>query len=65
LKIASLYEEYMERGCIGKSNTNSLPAPTDLTQNPYGKKNFGCNSKIGRDGCTRNFNRSATIVADF
>jgi hypothetical protein len=27
-------------GCIGKSNTNNLPAPTDLTENPYGKKNF-------------------------
>jgi hypothetical protein len=29
----------MELGCIGKSNTNNLPAPTDLTENPYGKKN--------------------------
>ena len=38
LKIASLYVEYMEPGCIGKSNTNNLPAPTDLTENPYGKK---------------------------
>ena len=28
----------METGCIGKSNTNNLPAPTDLTENPYGKK---------------------------
>ena len=28
----------MKPGCIGKSNTNSLPAPTDLTENPYGKK---------------------------
>jgi hypothetical protein len=42
LKIASLYEEYMETGCIGKSNTSNLPAPTDLTKNPYGKKNFFC-----------------------
>jgi hypothetical protein len=25
-------------GCIGKSNSNNLPAPTDLTENPYGKK---------------------------
>jgi hypothetical protein len=32
----------MEPGCIGKSNTNNLPAPTDLTENPYGKKNFFC-----------------------
>jgi hypothetical protein len=38
LKIASLYGEYMEPGCIGKSNTNNLPAPTELTENPYGKK---------------------------
>jgi hypothetical protein len=37
LKIAILYAEYMEPWCIGKSNTNNLPAPTDLTENPYGK----------------------------
>jgi hypothetical protein len=29
----------MATGCIGKSNTNNLPAPADLTKNPYGKKN--------------------------
>jgi len=23
---------------MGKSNTNNLPAPTDLIENPYGKK---------------------------
>ena len=28
----------MKPGCIGKSNTNNLPASTDLTENPYGKK---------------------------
>ena len=28
----------MQPGCIGKSNTNNLPAPTDLTENHYGKK---------------------------
>ena len=28
----------MKPGCIGKSNTNNLPAPTDLTENPYGEK---------------------------
>ena len=28
----------MKPGCIGKSNTNNLPAPTDLTENPYKKK---------------------------
>ena len=38
MKIAILYGEYMKPGCIGKSNTNNLPAPTDLTENPYGKK---------------------------
>ena len=30
----------MGPGCIGKSNTNNLPAPTDLTENPYLKKNL-------------------------
>jgi hypothetical protein len=30
----------MEPGCIGNSNTNNLQSPTDLTENPYGKKNF-------------------------
>jgi hypothetical protein len=30
----------MELGCIGKSNTNNLPAPTDLTENPYMIKTF-------------------------
>ena len=30
----------MKPGCIGKSNTNNLPAPTDLTENPYLKKNL-------------------------
>ena len=28
----------MGPGCIGKSNTNNLPTPTDLIENPYGKK---------------------------
>jgi len=28
----------MQPGCIGKSNTNNLPAPTYLTKNPYGEK---------------------------
>jgi hypothetical protein len=30
----------MKPGCIGKSDTNNLPVPTDLTENPYGKKNL-------------------------
>ena len=38
MKIASLYGDCMELGCMGKSNTNNLLAPTDLTQNPYAKK---------------------------
>jgi hypothetical protein len=32
----------MKTGCIGKSNTNNLPAPTDLSENPYGEKIFFC-----------------------
>ena len=28
----------MEPGRIGESNTNNLPAPTDMTVIPYGKK---------------------------
>ena len=28
----------MVPGCIGKPNTNNLPTPTDMTENPYGKK---------------------------
>ena len=28
----------MKPGCIGKSNTNNLLAPTDMTENPYGRK---------------------------
>ena len=28
----------MGPGCIGTSNTNNLPAPTDMTENPYGEK---------------------------
>ena len=28
----------MKPECTGKSNTNNLPAPTDLTENPYGEK---------------------------
>ena len=38
MKIAILYGEYIKPGCIGKSSTNNLPAPTDLTENPYLKK---------------------------
>ena len=33
-----LYEDCVKPGCIGKSNTNNLPALTDVSENPYGKK---------------------------
>jgi hypothetical protein len=33
-----LYGDCIKPGCIGKSNTDNLPAPTDLTKNPYEKK---------------------------
>ena len=33
--MASLYGVGMKPGCIGKSHTNNLPAPTNLTENPY------------------------------
>jgi hypothetical protein len=33
----------MEPGCIVKSNTNNIPAPTDLTENPYGEKKLFVN----------------------
>ena len=36
MKIASLYEDCMEPGRIGKFNTNNLLGPTDVTENPYG-----------------------------
>ena len=39
---------------IGKSNTNNLPAPTDLTENPYRKK------KLFFKDATQ---KSATMVA--
>jgi hypothetical protein len=28
----------MEPGCMGKSNTNNLPVPSDLNESPYKKK---------------------------
>jgi hypothetical protein len=34
-KSPVLYGDCMKPGCIGKSDTNNLPAPTDLTDNPY------------------------------
>jgi hypothetical protein len=50
----------MKTGCMGKFNTKNLPAPTDLTENPYEKKKTvfcSCNSKIGSRGTTRNSNK--------
>ena len=38
---------------MGKSNTNNLPAPTDLTENPYGKKKLFFNDAT---------QKSATLV---
>jgi hypothetical protein len=32
--------EKMKPDCIGKSNTNNLPAPTDMTENTKKEKNF-------------------------
>ena len=70
----------MEPGCIGKSNTNNLPAPTDLTENPYGKKKHFFNDAIQKSvtlvpavkyynrspvGTVRNCNRIRAMRADF
>ena len=68
-KSPLLYGDYMKPGCIGKSNTNNLPAPTDLTENPYGKKTFffkDATQKSATLVCTvRNCDRNRTNVADF
>ena len=37
-KSPALYGDCMQPGCIGKSNTNNLPAPTDVTENHYVKE---------------------------
>jgi hypothetical protein len=41
-----VYGDCVKPGCIGKSNTNNLPVPTDLTENPYGKKHFLLKMKL-------------------
>jgi hypothetical protein len=51
LQIAFLYGEYMKPGCIGKSNTNNLPAPTDLTKNPYGKTKLFFKDATQKSAC--------------
>jgi hypothetical protein len=48
-----LYCGCMKPGCIGKSNTNNLPAPTDLTENPLGEKKLFFNDAT---------QKSATLV---
>jgi hypothetical protein len=57
----------MEPGCIGKSNANNLPPPTDLTKNPYEEKNLFLKMqlKIGSRGSMGNCNRSGNTRADF
>jgi hypothetical protein len=51
LKIAILYGKYMKPGCIGKSDTNNLPAPTDLTKNLYGKKKLFFKDPTQKSAC--------------
>ena len=51
----------MGRGCIGKSNINNLPAPTNLNENPYGNNN----SKIDLRGTRRNVNTIGTTEPEF
>ena len=41
----------MEPGCIGKSHTNNLPAPTDLTDNPYGQIFLFCFGVSQKSAC--------------
>jgi hypothetical protein len=57
----------MEAGCIGKFNTNNLPAPTNLTENPYG--NFFLKMQLKNRppwlGQKLQYRRSATTEADF
>ena len=49
--MASLYGGCMEPGCIGKSNTKNLSAPTDLTENPYGKKKLFFKDATQKSAC--------------
>ena len=67
LDIASFYGDCMKPGCIGKSHTNNLPTPTDLTENHYGKKQklFWGESKIDLHGSMGNCCRIGTTEADF
>ena len=68
-KSPLLYVACREPGCIGKSNTNNLPAPTDLTENPYGKKKLVFNDATQKSAsmvaCKRNCNRITTMEPDF
>jgi hypothetical protein len=57
----------MEPGCIGKSNTNNLPAPTDLNRNPYGKKKLVLNDATQKSATLvpRGIEIEVVPVADF
>ena len=61
------FAEYMNPGCIEKSNTNNSPAPTDLNQNPKGKKNLSLTMqlKIGSRGTIQNSILDSTTRAEF
>jgi hypothetical protein len=52
-----LYGDCMKPGCTGKSNTDNLTAPTDLTKNPYTKKTFFFKKKYATQ-------KSAPLVLD-
>ena len=66
LWIASLYGDYMEPRCIGKSHKNNSPTPTYLT-NHYGKILFlfWGDSKISLCGWTQNRGRISITKANF
>jgi hypothetical protein len=60
----------LEPGCIGKSNTYNLPAPTDLTENPHGKKKLFFKDATQKTATMVErgiamCSRISTIVADF
>ena len=54
MKIASLYGGCTEPGCMAGSYTNSLPTPTDLTENHYLHTEGG--------GCFGVSRKSVTVV---
>jgi hypothetical protein len=57
-------------GCIGKYNTNNLPAPTDMTENLYGKKKLFLTMQLKNrprwySSTTQNLILDSTNVANF